>query len=38
MGGLFDDDNMDTLFSKEGIKGLKRKYVPPAHDDTLYVL
>jgi hypothetical protein len=29
---------METLFSKEGIKGLKRKYVPPAHDDTLYVL
>jgi hypothetical protein len=38
MGDLFDDDNMETLFSKEGIKGLKRKYVPPAHDDTLYVL
>ena len=38
MGDLFDGDNMDTLFSKEGFKGLKRKYVPPAHDETLYVL
>lgn len=35
MGGLLDED---TLFSKEGIKGLKRKYSAPAHDDKLYVL
>ncbi len=38
MGGLFDDDSMENLFSKEGIKGLKRKYVPPTHDETLYTL
>lgn len=38
MGDLFDDQNMDTLFTKQGLKGLKRKYVPPAHDETLYVL
>ncbi|WP_298435138.1 zinc ribbon domain-containing protein [Geobacter sp.] len=33
MGDLFDGEN---LFSREGIRGLKRKYTPPAHDDTLY--
>ncbi len=38
MGELFSDENMDNLFSREGIKGLKRKYTPPAHDDTLYLL
>ena len=38
MGGLFDDDGMENLFTKEGIKGLRRRYVLPAHDDTLYVL
>lgn len=38
MGDLFDDENMDNLFTKQGLKGLKRKYVPPAHDDTLYLL
>lgn len=38
MGDLFDDDNMDNLFSKQGLKGLKRKYTPPSHDDTLYSL
>ncbi len=35
MGDLFDGENP---FGREGIKGLKRKYTPPAHDDTLYVL
>ncbi|AJE02716.1 FmdB family zinc ribbon protein [Geobacter pickeringii] len=35
MGELFDEE---TLFTKEGIHGLKRKYTPPAHDDTLYTL
>jgi len=35
LGELFD---AESLFSTEGIKGLKRKYTPPAHDDTLYVL
>jgi putative FmdB family regulatory protein len=40
MGGLFDE--ADPLggnpFSRQGIRGLKRKYVPPAHDETLYTL
>lgn len=35
MGDVFSDENP---FSKEGFKGLRRKYVPPAHDDTLYSL
>jgi putative FmdB family regulatory protein len=35
MGELFDADNP---FTTEGVKGLKRKYAPPTHDDTLYVL
>lgn len=35
MGDLFDAENP---FGREGIKGLRRKYTPPAHDDTLYVL
>lgn len=36
MGDLFNDDSMANLFSKEGIKGLRRRYVPPAHDEALY--
>jgi putative FmdB family regulatory protein len=36
MGDLFNDDSLDTLFTKDGIKGLRRKYTPPAHDETLY--
>ena len=35
MGDLFDDNN---LFSQKRIKGLKKKYLPPEHDDTLYSL
>ena len=35
MGDLFDDSE---LFSQKKIKGLKNKYLPPEHDDTLYVL
>jgi hypothetical protein len=35
MGDLFNEENP---FGREGVKGLKRKYVPPAHDDKLYVL
>ena len=38
MGELFDDENMDNLFTRQGLKGLKQKYTPPAHDDTLYTL
>ena len=35
LGDVFDDDNM---FGKKNIKGLKKKYLPPEHDDTLYTL
>ena len=35
MGDLF---NGDDLFSQKKIKGLKRQYLPPEHDDTLYLL
>jgi putative FmdB family regulatory protein len=35
LGDVFAADNP---FSPEGIKGLRRKYTPPAHDDTLYSL
>lgn len=35
MGDLFDGDNP---FGTGGIKGVRRKYIPPAHDDTLYTL
>ena len=36
MGDLFNDDSMAGLFGKGGVKGLRRRYVPPAHDETLY--
>jgi putative FmdB family regulatory protein len=36
MGDLFNDDSMDKLFTKDGFKGLRRKYIPPTHDETLY--
>lgn len=35
MGDLFDEDNP---FGKEGLKGLRRRYAAPAHDETLYPL
>jgi putative FmdB family regulatory protein len=35
MGDLFNEENP---FGREGVKKLKRRYVPPSHDDTLYVL
>ncbi len=35
LGDVFDEENP---FGREGIKGLRRKYVPPAHDETLYRL
>ncbi len=35
MGDLFDEENP---FSREKIKGLRRKYVPPAQDEALYAL
>jgi len=36
MGDALGDDMNENLFSREAIKGLKRKYSLPAHDDTLY--
>lgn len=38
MGDAFADDNMENIFHKGGIKGLRQKYTPPAHDDTLHPL
>lgn len=40
MGALFDEENPmgENPFSRQGIRQLKRKYTPPAHDETLYVL
>lgn len=35
MGELFDGNE---LFSQKRIKGLKKQYLPPEHDDTLYSL
>lgn len=39
-GGLLDHDNADLsqLFNQGGIKGLRRRFTPPDHDDTLYRL
>ncbi|GAM10123.1 zinc ribbon domain protein [Geobacter sp. OR-1] len=36
LGDILDNDQAGDLFSREGIKGLKRRYTPPVHDDTLY--
>jgi len=40
MGSLFDEENPlgENPFSKQGMKKMRRKYVPPAHDETLYAL
>ena len=35
LGGVFDEENP---FGVDRLKGLKRKYTPPAHDETLYPL
>jgi hypothetical protein len=35
MGELLNGDNP---FSLEGIRGIRRRVTPPAHDDTLYPL
>ena len=35
MGDLFDGNE---LFSQKTIKGWKKQFLPPEHDDTLYVL
>ena len=37
MGDLFDDEDLlANLGTKKGIKTLKKRYLPPAKDDTLY--
>ncbi len=38
MGDLLADENMENLFTRQGLQGLKRKYIPPSHDDTLHIL
>ena len=39
MGDLFNDDGVfANLGTKKGIRSLKRKYLPPSRDDTLYDL
>lgn len=35
MGDLLDADNP---FAMEGIRGIKKRLAPPAHDDTLYTM
>ena len=30
--------NAENPFADDGIKGLKRKFTPPDHDDTLHAL
>ncbi len=35
MGDLFDAENP---FGGEGIRGIRKRLAPPAHDDTLYTL
>lgn len=35
MGDLLEGDE---LFSKKGLKGLKKKYLPPEQDETLYTI
>ena len=35
MGDLFEGDN---LFIQKRLKGLKKKYLPPEHDENLYTL
>lgn len=36
MGGLLEDES--ALFTRQGIRGLKRQYTAPAHDEKLYLL
>jgi len=40
MGGLLGDGDLTdgNLFSRQGIGKLKRKYMPPTHDEKLYTL
>ena len=36
MGDFLGDDTMENMFSREGLRVLKRRHTPPDHDDTLY--
>ncbi len=38
LGDVLGDDSMENIFTKDGIRGIKRKYASPSHDDTLYLL
>jgi len=40
MGALFNEENSlgENPFSRQGLRRLRRKYRPPAHDETLYTL
>ena len=39
MGDLFDEEDiLKNLSTKKAIKGLKKRYLPPAVDETLYEL
>ena len=39
MGDIFDDEDIfSNLATKKGIKALKRRYLPPSVDETLYEL
>ncbi len=35
LGSLVDTE---TPFTRQGVRGLRRKFTPPAHDETLYTL
>jgi putative FmdB family regulatory protein len=35
LGNLVDTE---TPFTRQGIRGLRRRFIPPEHDDTLYTL
>lgn len=40
LGPLMEGDDAlpENPFSRQGIRSLRRRYVPPAHDETLYTL
>jgi hypothetical protein len=40
MGDLSDKENplAENLFNRQGIRKLKQHYLPPGHDETLYIL
>jgi len=40
MGGLFDEENPlgENPFSRQGIRRLRQKCMPPDHDETLHAL